>query len=550
MPFSGGYALTSAGLKTIARAAECAASWRDIVRARVSELCGTDAEKLNRHQHQAHGFAWVAAYAGALEALPDWARALDDAGRFGRAAQLIARIGAGEYLAQFCGGIAMSQDEIVRPSDFGLQEKAAVHFADPVLRELMGDALAGRAELVALLQQTGPDTLTDLSDAEEMLGIVRGQFRAFATKEIAPFAQDWHRGNKLIPLDLISKLAGLGVFGLTAAEEFGGSAMGILAMCAVTEELSRGYIGAGSLGTRSEIAVELIRSGGTEEQRQRWLRPIISGEVLPTAVFTEPNAGSDLASLTTRAERDGDHYVLHGAKTWITHAARADLMLVLARTGEPGSGHRGLSMFLVKKPRGSDIDPFPLPGLSGSEIHVLGYRGMREYELAFDGLRVPASALLGDREGEGFRQLMATFELARIQTAARALGVAQNAFELAFAYARERKQFGRPIVDFPRVHNKLAWMAVETMMVRQLVNAVARKKEAGGRCDVEAGMAKLLAARVAWSCADNALQIHGGTGYALEYPVSRLLCDARILNIFEGAAEIQAHVIARGLLAR
>ncbi|MDP4795746.1 MAG: acyl-CoA dehydrogenase, partial [Rhodospirillales bacterium] len=210
--------------------------------------------------------------------------------------------------------------------------------------------------------------------------------------------------------------------------------------------------------------------------------------------------------------------------------------------------YKGLSMLLVEKPRGTDGDPFPKDGMSGGEIEVLGYRGMKEYELAFDGMQVPAGQLLGGEEGQGFKQLMATFESARIQTAARAVGVAQNAMELGLEYAKGRVQFGKPIYAFPRVHGKIAWMAVETMIARQITYFSGREKDSERRCDIEAGMAKLLAARVAWSNADGALQIHGGNGYALEYPISRVLCDARILNIFEGAAEIQAQVIARGLL--
>jgi (2S)-methylsuccinyl-CoA dehydrogenase len=205
-------------------------------------------------------------------------------------------------------------------------------------------------------------------------------------------------------------------------------------------------------------------------------------------------------------------------------------------------------MFLAEKPRGTDADPFPAKGMKGSEIRVLGYRGMKEYELAFDGFTVPASAVLGGTPGQGFRQLMATFETARIQTAARAIGVAQNGLELALGYAAERRQFGRPIAGFQRVSGKLGWMVAETMAARQLAYHAARQKDLGRRCDIEAGMAKLLAARVAWANADNGVQIHGGNGYALEYPISRLLCDARILNIFEGAAEIQAQIIARGLI--
>jgi (2S)-methylsuccinyl-CoA dehydrogenase len=319
-------------------------------------------------------------------------------------------------------------------------------------------------------------------------------------------------------------------------------------MCLVSEELSRGYIGVGSLGTRSEIAGELILSSGTPEQKQKYLAKIASGELLPTAVFTEPNTGSDLASLKTRAVREGDVYKVTGQKTWITHAARADLMTVLARSIPDTNNFSGLSMFICEKPRGTDADPFPAPGMSGGEIEVLGYRGMKEFDISFDGFEVPASQLLGGTEGQGFKQLMTTFEAARIQTAARATGVAQSAMDLALKYALERNQFGKAIYGFPRVANKIVMMAVETMVARQITYYAAREKDQGRRCDLEAGMAKLLAARIAWANADNALQIHGGNGFALEYPVSRVLCDARILNIFEGAAEIQAQVIARRLL--
>ena len=319
-------------------------------------------------------------------------------------------------------------------------------------------------------------------------------------------------------------------------------------MCIVTEELSRGWIATGSLGTRSEIAGELIMLGGTPAQQAHWLPRIASGEVLPTAVFTEPDTGSDMASLATRATRDaGGGWRIDGAKTWITHAARADLMTLMARTtSDPG--YAGLSLLLVPKTRGSEGAPFPDEGLSGSEIEVLGYRGMREYALQFDGFAAPADALLGGREGGGFKQLMQTFEGARIQTAARAVGVARRAFELALRYAEDRRQFGRAIVEFPRVADKLAMMTVDHVMARELTYVAARTKDLGRRCDIEAGMAKLLAARTAWASADAALQVHGGNGYALEYEISRVLCDARILNIFEGAAEIQAQVIARGML--
>jgi (2S)-methylsuccinyl-CoA dehydrogenase len=384
---------------------------------------------------------------------------------------------------------------------------------------------------------------------DETLATIRDEMHKFADSEVAPQAQQWHRTNSYIPLDVLTQMSQLGVFGLTIPQEYGGLGLGKESMCVVSEELSRGYIGVGSLGTRSEIAAELIISGGTEEQRRHWLPKLAAGDVIPTAVFTEPNTGSDLASLKTRAVREGDVYKVYGNKTWITHPVRADLMTLLVRTNPNEPGHRGLSMLLAEKPRGTDDHPFPAGGMSGTEIEVLGYRGMKEYEIAFDGFEVKAQNLLGGVEGLGFRQLMQTFESARIQTAARAIGVAQAAMEQALAYAQQRQQFGEPIINFPRVADKIAMMAVEIMITRQLTYFAARQKDSGKRCDLEAGMAKLLAARVAWANADNAVQIHGGNGFALEFAVSRILCDARILSIFEGAAEIQAQVIARRLLA-
>jgi (2S)-methylsuccinyl-CoA dehydrogenase len=511
---------------------------------RVTKDGAVGAGQLDAEQLAAHALAWVATYVAALRQLREWASRLDAAGEFAGTQRLILAVGFGEYLAQLAGGIAMGQGEIARPLDLGLSD---ADLAPLRTSPLVAGLSSARAELGAILAEgmlSGDDGLGD-----ETLELIRDQVRRFAERAVAPHAHDWHRQDKLIPIEVIEELSEIGVFGVTLPEEYGGLGLGKLAMCVVSEELSRAYIGVGSLGTRSEIAGELIRVSGTPEQKARWLPDIASGAVLPTAVFTEPNAGSDLASLQTRAVRDGDAYRIYGAKTWITHGARSDLMTLLARTGSPDSGYRGLSMFLAPKPRGGDSNPFPAEGMSGTEIPVLGYRGMKEYEIAFDGFAVPEDALLGGVEGEGFKQLMATFESARVQTAARAVGVAQNAFELAMAYAHERRQFGRNLTAFPRVQLKLVMMAVETTMARQLAYFAAREKDSGRRCDIEAGMAKLLAARVAWTNADNAVQIHGGNGYALEYPISRVLCDARILNIFEGAAEIQAQIIARGLLA-
>lgn len=502
------------------------------------------------HQYALHGFAWQATYVEALRCMLHWARTLDGAGRLTSLELAMLRLGFAEYLGQLGGGIAMSQTEVVRPADLGMPPDAGPAFlSDPVLARL-ADPRALNAARRLLAEAAAEGRFGDLGVEDETIAAIREEFTRFTDAEVTPHAHGWHMRDELIPLPVIQALASMGVFGLTVREEDGGSGLGKVAMCMVSEVLSRGYIGVGSLGTRAEIAAELIGIGGTPEQKARWLPAIASGAVLPTAVFTEPNTGSDLGSLRTRAVLEGDHYVVTGAKTWITHGARSDLMTLLVRTGAPGSGYKGLSMLLAEKPRGDDANPFPAPGMSGGEIPVLGYRGMKEYEIAFEGFRVPTANLLGGVEGQGFKQLMETFESARIQTGARALGVAQNALELATGYARDRAQFGRAIVGFPRVAAKLAWMATETMMARQLTYFAARQKDAGHRCDIEAGMAKLLAARVAWANADSAVQIHGGNGYALEYPISRVLCDARILSIFEGAAEIQAQVVARGILGR
>ena len=506
-----------------------------------------DGVLLDRHQFAAHGYAWLATYVAGLQQMLVWAERLEEAGRLSELENLMLQTAYGEYLAQIAGGIAMTQVEVVRPRDMGVSDAAIHAFWSPAVAKLIkgGNSDAARMRIARLIA----DGNFGNPGLDEILEMVRDQFRRFAEEKVIPFAHGWHERDELIPMQIIDEMAELGVFGLTIPERYGGLAMEKMAMCVVTEELSRGYIGVGSLGTRSEIAAELIRLGGTDEQKQYWLPKLASGEILPTAVFTEPNTGSDLGSLRTRAVKDGDTYRITGNKTWITHAARTDLMTLLARTDPNTKDWKGLSMFLAEKPRGTDEDSFPVKGMTGGEIEVLGYRGMKEYELGFDDFEVPAKSLLGQQEGQGFKQLMATFESARIQTAARAVGVAQSAMELGLKYAQERAQFGRPIFEFPRVAGKLAWMAVETMLARQLTYDSARQKDSDRRCDIEAGMAKLLAARVAWSNADNAVQIHGGNGYALEYPISRVLCDARILSIFEGAAEIQAQVIARGLLS-
>ena len=537
-------------LSTCRAALLAAASVRDRARDRLAARLAPggrlDGELLEREQHAAHGLAWLEVHVRSLEALLDWAERLRAAGRLGERERLQLGWGFSEYLARLSSGWPMAQGEIVRPHELGLGEAELRPLRSGEVEALVREGATPevRRRLAELL---APGELGDPGILDDSLELVRDQFRRFAEERIRPYAHRWHLEDALIPDAVLEELAELGVFGLTVPEEHGGLGMSKLAMCLVTEELSRGYIGVGSLPTRNEIAGELVASAGTAEQKARFLPRLASGELVPTAVFTEPNIGSDLANLETRAVLEDGVWRVTGQKTWITHAARANFMTILCRT-RPERGHRGLSILLAEKPRGTDVDPFPVEGLTGGEIPVLGYRGMKEYTLSFDRFPVPAENLLGGVEGQGFKQLMATFESARIQTAARAVGVAVAAIEEGLAYARERKQFGKPLSAFPRVHQKLAWAAVETQLARQLTFHAARAKDEGRRCDLEAGLAKLSAAQVAWMAADQALQVHGGNGYALEYPISRILCDARILNIFEGAAEIQAQVVARRLL--
>ncbi|BCH25461.1 acyl-CoA dehydrogenase family protein [Mesorhizobium sp. L-8-3] len=532
----------------LAAARAYAATAKHHVAQRVAKDGCPDASALDREQRAVHGLAWIATVVEALAQTERWGRNLGQSGALGEAERLVLEIAFGEYLNQLVGGIPIGPNEILRPIDLGLGEAVRMLGGTPEVAALAagGNSAANRLRLMELIEGGAP-----ISDAlgDDGLDMIRGTYRRFADERVAPDAHKWHLADELIPDMIVAEMAQLGTFGVCIDTEFGGLGLGKLAMCVVTEELSRGWIAAGSLGTRSEIAGEIILTGGTPEQKATWLPKIASGEVLPTAVFTEPDTGSDLGSLRTRAIRSTEGWSIHGNKTWITHASRSDLMTMLVRTDPDTKSHEGLSMLLAPKPRGLSGDPFPAKGMSGGEIKVLGYRGMKEYELSFDGFHVPADGLLGGQEGQGFKQLMRTFEGARIQTAARAVGVARNAYELGLRYAMERRQFGRSIIDFPRISDKLALMVVETVLARELTYFAAREKDKGRRCDIEAGMAKLLAARVAWTSADAALQIHGGNGYSMEFEISRVLCDARILSIFEGAAEIQAHVVGRGLLS-
>ena len=529
-------------------------AYYNVAKEQVSKLVLVDGkvskDYLNQEQHAAHGLAWIATYKETLREMLNWAINLESENRFTEYEKLILQIIFSEYLCQIKTGIPMSQLEVIRPKDLGLKNGLFNEIDNNSFNDLIlnGNESKDRLELANIIRESVSSNNFGSLGIDETSSMIRDQFNKFVEEHVTPYAHEWHLKDELIPMSVIDKMSELGIFGLTIPEEYGGLGMSKLAMCIVTEELARGYIGIGSLGTRTDISSELLLIGGTEEQKQKWLPKIASGEILPTAVFTEPNTGSDLASLKTRATANGTHYSITGNKTWITHGARSDLMTMLARTNPEEKGYKGLSMFLAEKERGDDDNMFPSEGMSGGEIEVLGYRGMKEYEIAFDDFKVKKENLLGGEEGKGFKQLMETFESARIQTAARAVGVAQSSMETGLKYALDRNQFGKSIYEFPRVSSKIVSMVTEIMAARQLTYYSAREKDTGNRCDVEAGMAKLLGARVAWACSDNSLQIHGGNGFALEYPISRLLCDSRILNIFEGAAEMQAEVIARRLL--
>ena len=517
----------------------------------VTEGGKISAKKLESHQLAAHALAYLATELEAARQLVHWSDRVSTGS--GALERKMAEAYVGELLRELQGGVNLGPCESISPADLRLTPKDfAETVGSPALEPVV---LAASSTVVCDIARRCLEERTygawGLDD--DTLDTIRDEFRKFADKEVVSIAQDVHRKDVLIPMSLIDKMADMGVFGLTIPEQYGGQGLSKVAMCVVTEELSRGYIGVGSLGTRSEIAAELIIGGGTEEQKQYWLPRLASGEVMSTAVFTEPNFGSDLAHIRTKATKQADgSYRVDGSKTWITHATRADLMTLLARTNPADDGYGGLSMFLAKKSRGSETNPehegFPDAAINGTEIKVLGYRGMKEFEMGFDGFRVEAGALLGGKEGMGFKQLMATFESARIQTAARGIGVAQAALEESMRYANERIQFGAPLFVFPRVQRKIGRMIVRIMASRQLTFYAARAKDSGKRCDLEAGMAKLLGTRAAWEAADACVQIHGGNGFAEEYVASRLLVDARVLSIFEGANEIQAGVIARRLI--
>ncbi len=375
---------------------------------------------------------------------------------------------------------------------------------------------------------------------------IRRSVREFVEAEVKPIANDLDRENKEIPEHILSQMAELGYFGVIFPVEEGGMGLDYISMAIVTEELSRGWLSVGSVMTRNIITGTLISANGTPEQKKKFLPPIARGEILTAAAFTEPDSGSDTASFKTRAVKQGDGYLIAGAKMWCTFANRAHMLTVMTRTDpDISKRHKGLSLILFEKQPGDDFMP---PTLTGSPIPTIGYHGMRSYALQFDDAYAPAANLIGAKEGQGFYQLMASYEAARIQTAARGVGVAQAAFECAVKYAKDRKQFGQPIGAFQVIRHKLAHMAVEIEAARQLCYFAAAEKDTGKRCDYEAGLAKAFAAEMAERVTREAMQVHGGYGYSMEFDVQRFWRDARVLSIFEGTSEIQYEVIGRRIM--
>jgi (2S)-methylsuccinyl-CoA dehydrogenase len=388
---------------------------------------------------------------------------------------------------------------------------------------------------------------------------VRETFRRFAEERVRPHAEEVHRTNGDVPEEVIAGLAELGGFGLSVPEQYGGFASGsesdYMGMVVATEELSWGSLGiGGSLITRPEILTRALLKGGTEDQKRAWLPRLANGTTMAAVAVTEPDYGSDVASLVTAATKTDGGWLVRGVKTWCTFAARADVLMLLARTDPDRSkAHRGLSMFIVEKPRAEGRGFVLTQGsrrLEGRPIDTLGYRGMHSYELSFEDWFVPEANLVGGEAGlgQGFYLQMQGFENGRLQTAARALGVMQAAYDAAYRYASERKVFGSPILDYQLTRAKLTKMAVTIQAIRQFAYRVARLM-AKGEGALEASMVKAYVCRAAEWVTREAMQLHGGMGYAEEFPVSRYFVDARVLSIFEGADETLAlKVIARRLL--
>jgi alkylation response protein AidB-like acyl-CoA dehydrogenase len=380
--------------------------------------------------------------------------------------------------------------------------------------------------------------VTELSEEEEA---IVGTVADFVDRDVRPVARDLEHANEY-PGKLIDQMKQLGIFGLAIPEPYGEVAVSTPCYARVTEELSRGWMSlAGAMGGHTVVA-KLLLEFGTEPQRQRYLPAMATGELRATMALTEPGGGSDLQALTTTARREGGGYVVNGTKTWITNARRAGLVALLCKTDPAAQPkHAGISILLAEPGDGFTVS---------KDLPKLGYKGVESCELSFDDYRAPADALLGGTEGHGFAQMMKGLEIGRIQVASRALGVARAALDDALRYAQQREAFGKPIWKHQSVGNYLADMATSYTAARQLVLHAARRYDAGQRCDMEAGMAKLFASETAMQIALNAMRIHGGYGYSTEFDIERYFRDAPLMIVGEGTNEIQRNVIISQLIAR
>ena len=489
---------------------------------------------LDEQQHAAHGLAWLATYAATLRELVNYATRLEAEGKFGETEQLTVQIAAGEYLNHVAGGIPMNQGEFIRLPEFGLTRSDAAGLHDLVLIE-RGNTAAARHRLVELIA----DGNFGSSGLDETLSEMRETMRRFVETKVAPHAHQWHLDNDYVPMEIVRELAELGVFALTLPEEHGGLGLSKESMCVVSEELSRGWIAVGSLGTRAEIACELILCGGTKEQKETWLPKIASGEILPTAVFTEPNTGSDLGSLRTRAVREGDFYRLDGVKHYISNAAEAKFLVVFAKT-DPSAGPRGVSAFVVDR---------ATPGLRvSSPEKLMGIRAAHSFEVTFDGVMVPVNCRLGE-EGSGFKTAMRVLDNSRLDVVATSLGLAEAALAAAVQWAKQRMIAGEALAAKQGAQWMFADMKLRLEAAWGLALQATALRTAGQPFSQQSAMAKLYASEMVAFVTDTALQLHGGIGYTRALPLERYARDARILRIYEGASEVQRNIIARGVLA-
>ncbi|SEH17830.1 butyryl-CoA dehydrogenase [Natronorubrum sediminis] len=379
--------------------------------------------------------------------------------------------------------------------------------------------------------------MTYLNDELKML---RDETRAFVQNEVLPEANERDPKGEPMSDELITKLGEMGYFGIMGPEKYGGLDMGPLAYAVVAEELSRGWMSVASIIARGQNL-----HGATEEQKEEYVPDMVRGERLQATSISEPGAGSDVAGMTTTAEKVGDEYEIDGQKTWCTFAKGADFIVVYAKT-DPDERHKGVSSFIIDKTPGE----FDVDGLEANSLDKIGYKGWETWELHLDNVRIPEDKLIGGEEGQAFYNIMEFFEPARIHTAARAIGLARGALEDSLDYAQERQQFDQPIGEFQSIRFKLATMATKIESARQLTHYVAHQKEQGDRCDMEACMAKYQASEMAEEVTSEGIQIHGGNGYTTDYPLERYWRDARLTKIFEGTSEIQQRVIADRLFER